>query len=39
MMTPLALKLVGARILPVEISNENLEKVLKGKHSKNMSAI
>ena len=38
MTTPLALKLVGARILPVEISNENLEKVLKGKHSKNMSA-
>lgn len=33
MRTPLALKLAGARILPVEISNKTTQKILRGKHN------
>lgn len=38
MTTPLALKAAGAPLLPVEIEYENLHKILRGKHSKDMSA-
>lgn len=38
MQTPLALEVAGAKILPVDISVENLDKVLNGKHKGDMSA-
>lgn len=38
MQTPLALEVAGAKILPVDISVENLDKVLNGKHKSDMSA-
>lgn len=36
MMTPLALKLVGAKLLPVEIETKDLHKILYGKHAGDM---
>lgn len=38
MQTPLALEVAGAKILPVDMSVENLDKVLNGKHKSDMSA-
>ena len=38
MQTPLALEAAGAKILPVDMSVENLDKVLNGKHKSDMSA-
>ena len=38
MQTPLALEVAGAKLLPVDISVENLDKVLNGKHKSDMSA-
>lgn len=38
MQQPLALEVAGAKILPVDISVENLDKVLNGKHKGDMSA-
>lgn len=38
MQIPLALEVAGAKILPVDISVENLDKVLNGKHKGDMSA-
>ena len=38
MTTPLVMKLVGADILPVEISAENMKKILEGKHKDGVSA-
>lgn len=36
MTTPLVLKLVGAKLLPVEITTRNLSKILYGKHAGDM---
>lgn len=36
MMTPLVLKLVGAKLLPVEIETKDLHKILYGKHAGDM---
>lgn len=36
MMTPLALKLVGAKLLPIEIATRDLSKILYGKHAGDM---
>lgn len=38
MQTPLALEVAGAKILPVDMSVENIDKVLNGKHKSDMSA-
>lgn len=37
MTTPLALKLTGAEVLPVEIAKTDLEKILNGKHAGDMT--
>ena len=38
MMTPLVLKLVGAKLLPIEIATRDLSKILYGKHAGDMDS-